>query len=148
MAQALNYLSSLVAETVKSLPAMQETWVWSLGGEDPLEKGMATQPSILPWEFHGQKSLVGYRPWGCKESDTFEQLSTHPWKGPFEPTDLKMKHCILKTHCLTMEWNQRKGDKERTRKTVLWRSSSRVRAQKEEQGLGKRCSQTGNLGCL
>ena len=49
---------------VKNLPAMQETLVWSLGQEDPLEKGLTTHSSILPEEFHGQKSLVGYSPWG------------------------------------------------------------------------------------
>ena len=41
---------SLVAQMVKSLPAMQETWVQSLGQEDTLEKEMATQSSILAWE--------------------------------------------------------------------------------------------------
>ena len=41
--------SSLVAQTVKNLPAMQETWVKSLGWEDPLEAGMATLSSILAW---------------------------------------------------------------------------------------------------
>ena len=41
--------ASLVAQTVKDLPAMQETWVRSLGWEDPLEKGMATHSSILAW---------------------------------------------------------------------------------------------------
>ena len=41
---------SLVAQTVKRLPTMQETWVWSLGGEDPLEKEMATHSSILTWK--------------------------------------------------------------------------------------------------
>ena len=41
--------ASLVAQTVKNLPAMQETWVRSLGWEDPLEKGMATRSSILAW---------------------------------------------------------------------------------------------------
>ena len=41
---------SLVAQTVKNLPAMQEPQVWSLGEEDPLEKGMATHSSILAWE--------------------------------------------------------------------------------------------------
>ena len=39
----------LVAQTVKSLPTMQETWIRSLGWEYPLEKGMATQSSILAW---------------------------------------------------------------------------------------------------
>ena len=42
--------ASLVAQTVKSLPAMQETWVQSLGWEDPLEKEMATHSSILAWK--------------------------------------------------------------------------------------------------
>ena len=42
--------TSLVAQLVKNLPAMQETWVQSLGWEDPLEKGTATHPSILAWE--------------------------------------------------------------------------------------------------
>ena len=41
--------ASLVAQMVKNLPAMQETQVLSLGWEDPLEKGMATQSSILAW---------------------------------------------------------------------------------------------------
>ena len=41
--------ASLVAQVVKNLPAMQETWVQSLGWEDPLEKGMATHSSILAW---------------------------------------------------------------------------------------------------
>ena len=41
--------SSLVAQLVKNLPAMQETWVRSLGWEDPLEKGQATHSSILAW---------------------------------------------------------------------------------------------------
>ena len=41
--------SSLVAQMVKNLPVMQETWVQSLGQEDPLEEGMATYSSILAW---------------------------------------------------------------------------------------------------
>ena len=42
--------TSLVAQRVKRLPSMQETWVRSLGGEDPLEKEMATHASILAWK--------------------------------------------------------------------------------------------------
>ena len=42
--------ASLVAQMVKNPPAIWETWVWSLGWEDPLEKGMATHSSILAWE--------------------------------------------------------------------------------------------------
>ena len=48
-----------MAQTVKNLPAVQETWVPSLGWEDALEEGMATHSSILAWSPHGQKSLVG-----------------------------------------------------------------------------------------
>ena len=42
-------MASLVTQTVKNLPAMWETWAWSLGWEDSLEKGMATHSSILVW---------------------------------------------------------------------------------------------------
>ena len=45
---------------------MQETWVQSLGWEDPLEKETAPTPVLLPGEFPGQESLVGYTPWGQK----------------------------------------------------------------------------------
>ena len=41
--------ASLVAQIIKNLPAVQETWVQSLGWEDPLEEGMATHPSVLAW---------------------------------------------------------------------------------------------------
>ena len=64
----------LVAQTVKNLPAMQEIWVQSLGWEDPLEKEMATYSVFLPGEPHGQRSLAGYSPRGCKESDTTERV--------------------------------------------------------------------------
>ena len=59
---------SLVAQLVKNLPAMWETWVRSLDWEDPLEKESATHSSILAWR-------IPYSPWGHKESDTTEQLS-------------------------------------------------------------------------
>ena len=49
-----------------------EMRVRSLGEEHPLEKGMGTTPVFLPGEFHGQRSLVGYSPWGHKESDMTE----------------------------------------------------------------------------
>ena len=63
---------------VHNLPAKQETQVQSLGREDPLEKGTEPTPVFLPGEFHGQRCLVGYSLWGCKELDTTEQLThTH-----------------------------------------------------------------------
>ena len=67
--------ASPVAQTVKRLPAMWETWVQSLGWEDPLEKeGKIPTPVLLPGKFHGQRSLVGPSPWGRKESATSERL--------------------------------------------------------------------------
>ena len=57
-------LSYLKAQTVKNLPAVQETGVPFPGWEDPLEKGWLPTPVFLPGEFHGQRSLVGYSPWG------------------------------------------------------------------------------------
>ena len=70
----LPFLASLVAQSVKRLPAMRETQVQLLGQEDPLEKNMATHSSILAWEIprteapgksHGQKSL-GLQPKGLQ----------------------------------------------------------------------------------
>ena len=60
----------LVAELVKNPPAVQETWVRSLGWEDPLEKGKATHSSILAWRIPWTASL-----WGRKGSGTTERLS-------------------------------------------------------------------------
>ena len=56
--------ASLMAQTVKNLPATQETWLQSLGWEYPLEEGMATHSSILAWNPQVQRSLEGYSPWG------------------------------------------------------------------------------------
>ena len=77
-----------MAQLIKNLPAVQETWVRSQGWEDPLEKGKVTQSSILAWsrkwhptpillpgKSHGQRGLAGDSPWGRNESDTTERLS-------------------------------------------------------------------------
>ena len=66
-----------MAQVVKRLSAMWETWVRSLGWEDLLEKEVAAHSSTLAWKSHGQRSLVGYSPWGCKESDMTERLHFH-----------------------------------------------------------------------
>ena len=60
---------------VKNMPVMQETHDWSLGQKDPLEKGIATYSSSLAWEIPWTESLVGYSPWGHKESDKPERLT-------------------------------------------------------------------------
>ena len=67
------FWASLVAQLVKNLPAMQETWIRSLGWEDPLEKGTATHSSILGLE----NSIDCLSPWGLKESDMTERLALH-----------------------------------------------------------------------
>ena len=59
-----------MAQLVKNPPAMRDTWVQSLGWEDPLEKGNVPTPVFWPGEFH-----VLYSPWGHKESDTTKRLS-------------------------------------------------------------------------
>ena len=61
-----------MAQTVKNLPAMQETWVQSLGQEDPLEKGMATHSSILAWRIPWTEESGRLQSMGHKESDTTE----------------------------------------------------------------------------
>ena len=59
-----------MAQTVKRLPTMQETRFQSLGGEDPLEKEMATYSSILAWKIPWTEEPSRlYSPWGRKESD-------------------------------------------------------------------------------
>ena len=75
--------ASLVAQMVKNLPAMQETWVQSLSQEDPLEKGMATYPSILVWKIPWTEEPGGPQSMGRRrESDMTEQL-THNLLPPF-----------------------------------------------------------------
>ena len=54
------FWASLMAQLVKNPPAMWETWVQSLGSEDPLEKGMATQSSILAWKISLDLQRVGH----------------------------------------------------------------------------------------
>ena len=61
-----------MAQTVKNLPAMQETQAQSLGQEDPLEKGMATHSSMLAWRIPWTEEPAGLQSMGCKESDVTE----------------------------------------------------------------------------
>jgi len=59
-----------IAQVIKNLPVMQETWVRSLGQEDPLEKEKAITTVFLLGESRGQRSLVDCSPWGHRELDT------------------------------------------------------------------------------
>ena len=67
--------ASLVAQMVKNLPAMRETWVRSLGWKDTLEKGMATHSCILAWRIPGTEEPGGLQSMGLQRSDTTEQLT-------------------------------------------------------------------------
>ena len=64
--------ASLVAQRIKCLPAMRETWVWSLGWEDPLEKKMATHSRILAWRIPWTEKPGGLQ---SMESQSWTQLS-------------------------------------------------------------------------
>ena len=64
-----NRRASLIAQWVKNLPAMQETWVHSPGQEDPLEKEMATHSSILAWRIQWTEEPSGLQSMGSQESD-------------------------------------------------------------------------------
>ena len=73
-----HFHTSLVAQMIKNLLAMWESWVRSLGWEDPLEEGKDTHCSILAWGIPWQRSLAGYIPWGHKELNTIEWLTLSP----------------------------------------------------------------------
>ena len=62
-------------QMVMNLPAMQKPCVGSLGEKDPLQQEWLPTLVCFPGEFHGQRSLVGYSPWGRKESDMTERLT-------------------------------------------------------------------------
>ena len=96
--------ASLIAQFVMKPPAIQETWVWSLGWEDPLEEGKATHSSILV-----------YSPRGCKELDTAERLSLSVWNTPLFQEDSVVLTCgldgggsadLFLEWCLPQSWDQ------------------------------------------
>ena len=82
----IHYYASLVAQLVKSLPVMQETWVRSLGWEDPLEKEMAAHSSILAWRIPWTEEPGGLQSMGSQESDTTQRLHHHHQDSPLKVT--------------------------------------------------------------
>ena len=77
---------SLVAQLVKNLPAMQETWVQFLGWENPLKKGMATHSSVLASRFPWMEET-------CRESDATERLSLFTKHPPEDGDSPGTGHC-------------------------------------------------------
>ena len=66
-----------MGQRLKRLTAMWETWVQSLGWEDPLDKEVATHSNILAWRIPWMEELGGLQSTGCKESDATERLHFH-----------------------------------------------------------------------
>ena len=106
----------LMALIVKNLPAMQETWIWSLGWKDPLQKGMATYSSVLawriPWIGHDWMTITFYfHFFGLGVQKEAEQRLT---VLPREHTG-HSKHCFPKTQEMTLpmditKWSIAKSD--------------------------------------
>ena len=94
----LSMRASLVAQRLKRLPAMRETWVWSLGWEDPLEKEMATHSSILAWKIPWTEEPGGLQSTGSQRVRhdwvTSLWLSFCPWNSPGQNTGVS-SHSLL-----------------------------------------------------
>ena len=80
-------------------PSSYLVQVQPLSQDDPLEKETQTAPVFLPGKSHGQRNLVGYSPWGRKESDTTERLSMHTY------TILALLLCISCTQQILLDYS-------------------------------------------
>ena len=83
---------SLVAQMIKNLTTMQETQVWSLGGEDPLEKEMATHSSILAWEIPWTGEPGGLQSLGSQKVGHYWVTNIHTWE--LERTKTGLYHLL------------------------------------------------------
>ena len=105
-----------MAQLVKNPPAKQETWIWSLGWEDPLEEGMASHSSILAWRIPWAEEPGGLRSTGSQSVWTTEWLitaeySVSPWRAlpaPPLPVSSFALVCVLTQPCLTF-WDPMDG---------------------------------------
>ena len=79
-----------MAQKVKNLLALQETWVQSPSQEDSVEEEWQPTPVFLPVEFNGQRRLAGYSPWGRKESNATERI-THT----LPPYPFSFRRCVV-----------------------------------------------------
>ena len=79
----LSGMTSLVARTVQNLPAMQETWVWSLGKADPLEEGMATHSCILACRIPGTEEPGGLQYMGPQKVRKSQVTNTFTFYSPY-----------------------------------------------------------------
>ena len=102
--------ASLVAQLVKNLHAVQETWVWSLGQEDPLEKEMTTHSSILAWEILQREEPSS--PWGLKSqarlSDSTTPTTDNTKQATWTPRAVQIQF-QMEVHCSTGSWRNPGG---------------------------------------
>ena len=136
--------ASLVAQLVKNPPAMQETWVWSLGWEDPLEKGKSTYSSILAWRMPWTVKSMGSQ--RVRLSD-FHFLSERPTIGHFIWASLiliETNHCVCLSGCGRTMWQTGYLRPQTLLRLALFRASEGS----DHMGLGKarRNHRTLNLG--
>ena len=87
--------ASLAAQMVKNPPTMWETWVWSLGWEDPLEKGMATHSSVLAWRTPWTEEPGGLQ---SMRSQSWTRLSPAQTDGQTKPHALGFSHTENHSH--------------------------------------------------
>ena len=119
--QISQFFASDVAQLLKNLPAKRETWVQSLGWEDPLEKGKASHSNILPWS-----------PWGRKELDMTEQLSLSQQMAKtlelllqHQPFQWTMRTWLLWSPCSPRDC-QESSLTPQLKGTILWHSAFSV----------------------
>ena len=118
-----------MAQGVKNLPAVQETWVPSLGWKIPWRKEWLPSLVFLAGEFHGQKSLEGYSPWGRKESDMTEPLTyTHTnvikcsWEASLVALRIKCLPAMQGTWVRSLGWEDPLEKEMATHPSILaWR---------------------------
>ena len=89
-----------MAQMVKNPPAMWETWIHSLGWEDPLEEGVATHSSVFAWRLPMDRGAwwATYSPRGRRESDRTERLGTaqpSPSRRKGKQTTQVKRHLVL-----------------------------------------------------
>ena len=122
----------------------QETQVWSLDQADLLEKEMAIHSSILPGKSHGQRSLVGCRPWGRKESDMTEWLHFHVSLSSIGEGNGNPLQCsCLQNHRDGGAWWAAVHGVAQSRTRLMWLSSTSSKAQ-----IMTKRYQNMNTGCV
>ena len=104
LSQEMKSQASLVAQRLKRLPGMWETWVWSLGQEDPLEEEMATHSSTLAWRIPWREEPGRLQSMGSQRvgRDWATSLYTILYYGRFIPSFLRKLRTVLHSGCINL----------------------------------------------